>query len=118
MNKLRIHNQIVARRKARVRSRIFGTAEQPRLSIFRSNKYLSAQLIDDENGRTLASVNSKKAGIKKASKTIQADETAKILAESAKKAGIKKAILDRGAYKYHGRVKAFTESLRKEGLKI
>lgn len=111
-------NKKRARRKARTRAKISGTARQPRISVFRSNKYFYAQLIDDEKGHTLAHVSTKSLGSKKATKTSQSMELGKVLAEAAQKLGVKKAVFDRGSYKYHGRVAQFAESLRKSGLKI
>ena len=102
-------------RHKRVRAKIKGTAERPRLSIFRSNKYIYAQLIDDEKGETLLSVDSRK--IKK-TKTEAAREVGKLLAKEATKKKIKKIIFDRGGYKYHGRVKAVAEGAREEGLQF
>lgn len=99
----------VERRRARVRGKIRGTAERPRLSVFRSNKHISAQLIDDVEGGTLA------AALGGAGVTA-AGEVGKILAEKASKLGIKKVVFDRGGYKYHGRVKALAEGARKGGL--
>ncbi len=103
----------------RARAKIFGTAEKPRLSVFRSNRNIYAQLIDDEKGRTLVSVSS--LGSKKSVSGGKVGCSEAIGVELAKKAlasGIKKAVFDRGAYKYHGRVKAVAEGSRKEGLKI
>ncbi len=117
MKKITSTNIKRARRKARTRAKIFGTAEQPRISVFRSNKYFYAQLIDDEKGHTLAHVSTKPLG-QKGTKTNQSIELGKTLAEAAKKIGIKKAVFDRGSYQYHGRVAQFAESLRKSGLKI
>lgn len=106
-----------ARIKTSIRNRIHGTAERPRLTVFRSNSDIYAQLIDDENGRTLASAASlkdKKAhgapGIEQAKLVGQA------LAERAKAAGIEKAVFDRNGYLYHGRVKALADAAREAGL--
>jgi large subunit ribosomal protein L18 len=103
-------------RKRRNRARIFGTALQPRLSVFRSNRFIYTQLIDDEKGVTLASVSSKetRGGIK----TNQAEIVGQLLAEKAKKIGIKKVVFNKGSYKYHGRVKALAEGVRKGGLEF
>jgi len=110
------------RRKSRTRARISGTASRPRLSIFRSNKYVSVQLIDDEAGKTLLSASTrslaKEKEEKKENKTGQAGKIGEVLAKKAVEKGIKKAIFDRGGYKYHGRVKAVAEAARKSGLKI
>jgi large subunit ribosomal protein L18 len=117
MNKKILTNQKRIRRKIRVRSRIRGTKEKPRLSVFRSHKYIYAQLIDDIAGKTLVSASSRKLK-KKMKKTEAAEEVGKIIAEKALKANITTAVFDRGPYKYHGRVKRLVESCRKNGLKI
>lgn len=104
-------------RKARVRSKIFGTAKRPRLSVFRSNKGMYLQLIDDEAGRTLASVNISEIK-NKGTKTDVSALAGKLLTEKALKLGIKQVVFDRGAYKYHGRIKAVAEAAREGGLKI
>lgn len=107
------------RRKARVRAKIFGTAARPRLSVFRSNRHLSAQLIDDTVGKTVISVSSGAiTDKKKISKTAQAEIIGKLLAEKAMLAKIGEAVFDRGQYKFHGRVKALAEAAKKQGLKI
>ncbi|MEK7546823.1 MAG: 50S ribosomal protein L18 [Patescibacteria group bacterium] len=120
MNQKKILNEIKTRRQRRTRAKIFGTAQKPRLSVFRSNRYVYAQLIDDEKGRTLAGVSA--PGIKKSahkdSKTAQASRVGEELAKKAMAAGVKQAIFDRGSYKYHGRVKAIAEGAKKGGLKI
>jgi large subunit ribosomal protein L18 len=104
-------------KKNRSRAKIFGTAEKPRLSIFRSNKYTYAQLIDDSQGRTLASASTQELG-KKGKKVDLAKLLGELIAEKAKKAGIKSAIFHRSYYRYHGRVKAVAEGARGAGLKI
>lgn len=130
------------RRKRRVRSKIFGTKDSPRLSVFRSNKYIYAQIIDDTKGETLVAVSekdvkldsesgtakkrSKKRGVDegtpavpgKYSKTDRAKLVGELLAKKAKRKKITKAVFDRGGYKYHGRVKALAEGARKGGLKF
>ncbi|MEK7543193.1 MAG: 50S ribosomal protein L18 [Patescibacteria group bacterium] len=119
MNTRKKINKIRARREHRVRRKICGTAEKPRLSIFRSNKYTYAQLIDDSIGKTIISVSSHaEKESKKGGKLDKAEIIGKIIAEKAKKAGISNAIVDRGAYRYHGRVKALVESARKAGLNM
>ena len=105
------------RRHRRVRSKIAGTAERPRLAVFRSNRGIFAQLVDDANGRTLAAAgwtSVKSSG----SKTEQASAVGKALGQAAKKAGIEQCVFDRGGYLYHGRVKALAEGAREEGLKF
>jgi len=105
------------RRHRRVRGKVAGTAERPRLVVFRSNRGISAQLIDDEAGRTLASA-SWKAVATSGSKSEQAAAVGKALAESAKKAGIAACVFDRAGYLYHGRVKALAEGAREGGLQF
>ena len=107
------------RRHKRVRGKVSGTAERPRLVVTRSNRGIVAQLVDDMEGRTLASatwmqVEKTFKGDKKA----QASEVGKLLAESAKQAKIESAVFDRGGYLYHGRVKALAEAAREGGLKF
>jgi len=107
------------RRHRRVRKRISGTAERPRLVVFRSNRGIVAQLIDDLEAKTLAAASW--LGLKKSfkgNKTAQAAEVGKLLAAAAKKAGIERAVFDRGGYLYHGRVKALAEAAREGGLRI
>ena len=105
------------RRHRRVRSKIAGTAERPRLLVFRSNRGISAQLIDGETGRTLAAA-SWKAVSPSGSKTEQANSVGKALADAAKKAGIESCVFDRAGYLYHGRVKALAEGAREGGLQF
>ena len=106
-----------AMRKNRSRAKISGTAEKPRLAVFRSNKYTYAQLIDDEKGRTVASASTLELG-KKTKKTEAAKALGALIAEKAKTAGVKTAVFSRSLYKYHGRVKAVAEGAREGGLKI
>jgi large subunit ribosomal protein L18 len=105
------------RRHRRVRGKIAGTAERPRLLVFRSNRGISAQLIDDDAGRTLASASWKGVNAS-GSKIEQATAVGKALAEAAKKAGIERCVLDRAGYLYHGRVKALAEGAREGGLQF
>ena len=100
----------------RVRSRVRGTADRPRLSVFRSNRAIWAQIIDDTTGRTLASASTGNVSEDGLSKTDQASKAGQILAERAKAAGIGQVVFDRGSYLYHGRVKALAEGARKGGL--
>ena len=105
------------RRHRRVRGKVSGTATRPRLVVFRSNKGIFAQLVDDQSGRTIAGASW--LGVKrsfKGTKTEQATEVGKALAEAAKKAGIEAVVFDRGGYLYHGRVKALAEGAREGGL--
>jgi len=101
-------------RRRRIRARVRGTAEKPRLTVYRSLTGISVQLIDDEVGKTLVAANLKDA---KAKKTVEgATKLGKLLAERAKKKKIEKVVFDRNAYKYHGRVKALAEAARENGL--
>jgi large subunit ribosomal protein L18 len=107
------------RRHRRVRGKVLGTAERPRLVVSRSNKGISAQLVDDASGRTLASASW--LGLPKTfkgTKTEQAAEVGKRLADSAKKAGVEAAVFDRAGYLYHGRVKALADGAREGGLRF
>jgi large subunit ribosomal protein L18 len=104
------------RRRRRVRARISGTAERPRLSVYRSNRGIFAQLIDDTKGHTLAAVNWIEPDLRKLSATEQAKRAGELLAERAKSAGIETCVFDRGGYQYHGRVKAVAEGAREGGL--
>jgi large subunit ribosomal protein L18 len=104
------------RRARRVRAKIKGTKEVPRLAVYRSNKNIYAQLIDDENHNTLLSSSSLKIKDKKLNKTEMAKLIGKLIAEKAKEQGISKIVFDRRSYKYHGRVKALAEALRENGL--
>ncbi len=107
------------RRKKRVRSKIFGTREKPRLCVFRSAKHIYAQLIDDERAHTLVSASDLELKIKEKKKKREiAFEVGKLVAEKALKKNIEKVVFDRGPYKYHGRVKALAEGARVGGLKF
>ena len=110
----------IARRlriKTSIRTRVAGTAEQPRLTVFRSNSQIYAQVIDDEKGQTLASASS--LSIKdKMTKTEKAAQVGKMIAEAAKKAGVEAVVFDRNGYLYHGRVKSLADAAREAGLKF
>jgi len=106
------------RRHRRVRGKVAGTAERPRLVVFRSNRGIFAQLVDDEARRTLASASWLANRGHKRTKTEQANEVGKALAAAAKKAGIEACVFDRAGYLYHGRVKALAEGAREGGLKF
>ena len=106
------------RRRRRVRAKVQGSAERPRISVFRSNRGISAQLIDDDAGRTLAAVNWTESDLRKLGPTEQAHKAGELLAERAKAAGISTAVFDRGGYQYHGRVKALAEGAREGGLTL
>jgi large subunit ribosomal protein L18 len=108
-----------ARRHRRIRRHIVGTTERPRLVVFRSNRGIEAQLVNDLEGKTLASASH--LGLKKTfkgTKTDQAAEVGKLLAVAAKKAGVETVVFDRGGYLYHGRVKALAEGAREGGLRF
>jgi large subunit ribosomal protein L18 len=109
-----------SRIKMRIRKVITGTAERPRLSVFRSNKQISVQLIDDQKGVTLAAASSldKELAGQKSSKVDQAKYVGKAIADKAKTAGIETVVFDRGGYLYHGRVKSLAEAAREAGLKF
>jgi len=107
-----------ARIRRRIRSKISGTAERPRLAVFRSNQHIYAQLIDDVSGTTLAAAATNENGSAKGSRVDQALEVGKRLAERAKDAGVSNVVFDRGGYRYHGRVKAVAEGARQGGLKL
>ena len=104
------------RRRRRVRAKVRGTAERPRLSVFRSNRGIGAQLIDDVQGHTLAAVNWTEGDLKSLKPMEQAKRAGELLAERAKAAGVETAVFDRGGYQYHGRVKALAEGAREGGL--
>jgi large subunit ribosomal protein L18 len=117
--------QLRNRRKKKIRTKIQGTKDRPRLSVFRSNTSLFIQLIDDQAGKTLASAHSREIKLKgkKPDKKMSPGllvgfELGKLLAEKAKKKNISEAVFDRGGYKYHGRVKAVSEGAREAGLKF
>jgi len=111
-------NRTRARRALRVRSKVRGTPDRPRLSVFRSNRAIWAQIIDDTSGRTLASAGSVHVAEKGLSKTEQAAKVGEILAERAKAVGIVRVVFDRGPYLYHGRVKALADGARQGGLEF
>jgi large subunit ribosomal protein L18 len=104
------------RRRRRVRAKVRGTAERPRLSVFRSNKGVQAQVIDDVAGHTLAAVSWTEADLKTLGTMDQAKKAGELLAERAKSAGVETVIFDRGGYRYHGRVKALADGAREKGL--
>mgnify|MGYP001576583191 CR=1 FL=1 len=104
------------RRQKRNRADIFGTNEKPRLSVFRSNKYIYAQLISDFEQKTLISASTHELKSEKKTKTEQARMLGELLAEKARKVGITKVIFNRGSYLYHGRIKAVAEGARSKGL--
>jgi large subunit ribosomal protein L18 len=106
------------RRQRRIRGRVSGTAERPRLAVARSNKRIYAQLIDDDRGHTLAAAGSHEGSLRGLSKGDAAGEVGKLLAERAREAGIEQVVFDRGGYKYHGRVKSLADGAREGGLRF
>ena len=106
------------RRHRRVRGKVRGTSERPRLLVFRSNKGISAQLVDDLEGKTLASASWVQVKNFKGNKTAQATEVGKLLAQNAREANIEVVVFDRGGYLYHGRVKALADAAREGGLRF
>ena len=101
-----------------MRAKIRGTAERPRLSVFRSNRGVFAQLIDDDSGRTIAAVNWTEPELRKLGPMEQAKQAGELLAERAKEAGVETCVFDRGGYRYHGRVRALAEGAREGGLEF
>lgn len=118
MNAKKLLNKKRMRRAARNRAEILGTALRPRLSVFRSNRFIYAQLINDEASRTVTCASSREVKNGKKSKAELARLVGELLAKRAKELGIKSAVFDRREYKYHGRVKALAEGARSGGLKI
>ena len=106
------------KRRRRVRAKVRGTAERPRISVFRSNRGIVAQVIDDDAGRTLAAVNWTEGDIKGLQSMEQAKRVGELVAERAKAAGVETVVFDRGGYRYHGRVKALADAARAGGLKF
>jgi len=106
------------RRHARVRKNLAGTAERPRLSVFRSNARIYVQVIDDTKGHTLAAAGSTEQTLRGASKGDAAAEVGKLVADRAKAAGVTRVVFDRGGYLYHGRVKALADAAREGGLEF
>jgi large subunit ribosomal protein L18 len=106
------------RRRRRVRAKISGSAARPRISVFRSNRGISAQLIDDIAGRTLAAVAWTEPELRALAPAERPARAGKLLAERAKAAGVQRAVFDRGGYRYHGQVKALAEGAREGGLTL
>ncbi|HZW76184.1 MAG TPA: 50S ribosomal protein L18 [Caldimonas sp.] len=122
MSAAKSRNALRARRHARVRRRITGAAERPRLSVFRSLHHLYAQLIDDATGKTLAAASTREKavadGLESNASSAAAEKVGKIIAERAKAKGINAVVFDRGGYKYHGRIKALADAARGAGLEF
>ena len=106
------------KRRRRVRSKVIGTAERPRVSVFRSNRGIHAQLVDDVAGRTLAAVAWTEGELRGLKPMEQAGKAGELLAKRATAAGVESAVFDRGGYQYHGKVKAFADGVREGGLKV
>ena len=107
------------RRHRRVRKHVVGTMSRPRLSVYRSNRYIYAQVIDDQEGRTLAAASSQEESLRsKTLSTETAGEVGKLVADRAKEAGISSVVFDRGGFKYHGRIKALADAAREAGLEF
>ena len=107
------------RRKLRIRKKVHGTAERPRLSVFRSLKHIYAQLVDDLSGKTLISVSSAEKEFQGSGGNVEgAKKVGAVVGEKAKEKGIQKVVFDRGGYLYHGRVKALAEAAREKGLQF
>jgi large subunit ribosomal protein L18 len=106
------------RRRRRVRARVRGSADRPRLSVFRSNRGVFAQLIDDDRGHTVASVSWTEPELRKLDPAEQAKKAGELLASRAKESGVSACVFDRGGYRYHGRVRALAEGAREGGLKF
>ncbi|MDA2953893.1 MAG: 50S ribosomal protein L18 [Actinomycetota bacterium] len=107
-----------ARRRRRVRGKVHGTAERPRLSVSRSNLRIYAQLIDDDKGHTVAAAGSHEPALKGLAKGPAAGEVGKLIAERGKSAGVSLVVFDRGGYLYHGRVKSLADGAREAGLEF
>ena len=106
------------KRHERIRLRITGTADRPRLSVFRSAKFIYAQVIDDSTGHTLAAASSREADLGASTPTDTARAVGRAVAERAKAAGVSAVVLDRGGYQYHGRVRSLAEGAREGGLNL
>jgi len=111
-------NQSRLRRRRRVRAKVVGTAERPRISVFRSNRGIQAQLVDDLAGHTLAAVSWTESDLRSLKPMERAAKAGEVLAERAKAAGVDAAVFDRGGYRYHGKVKAFADGVREGGLTV
>jgi large subunit ribosomal protein L18 len=117
---MRVHNKVEARGRIhlRIRKKVVGSAEKPRLAVFRSLKHVYAQVIDDAHGRTLVAASSREKGQDGGGNVKGAAGVGKMLAERCKEKGIEAVVFDRGGFKYHGRVKALAEAAREAGLRF
>jgi large subunit ribosomal protein L18 len=106
------------KRRRRVRAKVVGTAERPRISVFRSNRGIQAQLVDDLAGHTLAAVSWTESDLRSLKPMERAAKAGEVLAERAKAAGVDAAVFDRGGYRYHGKVKAFADGVREGGVTV
>jgi len=107
------------RRHRRVRKSVFGATSRPRLAVFKSNRYIYAQIIDDTTGRTVAAASSQEESLRDKRLTVDtAGEVGKLVASRAKEAGVSRVVFDRGGYPYHGRLKALAEAARQGGLEF
>jgi large subunit ribosomal protein L18 len=118
MSPVKTNAQARLRRRRRVRAKVSGTSERPRLSVFRSNRGIGAQLIDDVAGHTVAAVNWVEGDLKSLARMEQAKKAGELLAQRAKDAGVEQCVFDRGGYRYHGMVKALAEGAREGGLRF
>ncbi len=120
MGKLNLKKKARLKRKKRIRKHLIGTQQRPRLNVFRSSKHIYAQVVDDENGHTIAAASSLEKVVKEQpkfeNKVAVADFVGKLLGERAIKKGLKKVVFDRGGFLYHGRVKAVSDGAREAGL--
>jgi large subunit ribosomal protein L18 len=114
----RKRNEIRQRVHDRIRAKLSGTAERPRLNVYRSLNHIYVQVIDDTHGQTLVSASTVQAGIKTGGNVAAAREVGKLIAERAQEKGIKKVVFDRGGYLYHGRIKALADAARESGLEF
>jgi large subunit ribosomal protein L18 len=106
------------KRRRRVRAKVSGTSTRPRISVFRSNRGISAQLIDDVSGRTLAAVHWYEPELRKLASVDRTKRSGELIAERAKAAGVSEVVFDRGGYRYHGHVRAFAEAIREAGITV
>lgn len=121
MAKTNVRTTARAKRVSRIRKKITGTIERPRLRVFKSNKHIYAQIIDDSAGKTIAAMSTVDKGFvasEEKGKTAAAKQVGKLIAEKAKSAGVEQVVFDRGGYIYHGRVKSLSEGAREGGLKF